>query len=106
MDISFSILVHNEGSVLETLLEQIMSAIKSGDYDSEIVIVDDFSTDIETMEIIEKYGAMDNISVFQRALNKDFASQKNFANSKCTGTYIVNVDADEYFQDDLIENID
>jgi glycosyltransferase involved in cell wall biosynthesis len=106
MDLSFSILVHNEGLVLEKLLNQIVTLISTGDYESEIIIVDDFSTDEVTMEILKKYDQMPDVHIFQRNLNKDFASQKNFANSKCKGDYIVNVDADEYFHPDLIENID
>jgi len=104
MDISFSILVHNEGNVLEKLLNQIVTAVSSR-YTYEIIIIDDFSTDTITKEILERYRSLDNIQIFQRRLNKDFASQKNFANSKCSGDYIVNVDADEYFQTDLIENL-
>ena len=102
--ISFSILSHNEGEDLGKLLHQI--ATKSDlDYEFEIVIVDDFSTDSRTMEILEEYGNADNVHVFQRKLDMDFAGQKNFANSKCVGEYIFSVDADEYFPDNLIANL-
>jgi glycosyltransferase involved in cell wall biosynthesis len=103
MDVSFAILAHNEGKDLENLLNQIISS--ELDYECEVVIVDDYSTDEYTRQIIDEFGKLDNIHVFQRELNKDFASQKNYANSKCEGKYIFSVDADEYFPTDLIENI-
>ena len=105
VDISFTVLVHNEGELLEKLLNQIVT-VASNNYEYEVILVDDFSTDQETIDIIKKYEVIDNIHVFQRKLDMDFASQKNFANSKCKGQYIVNVDADEVFSTALIENLD
>jgi glycosyltransferase involved in cell wall biosynthesis len=104
MDISFNVLVHNEGETIEKLLNQIIT-VATPLYGFEIIIIDDFSTDERTKEILDTYRTLDNVHIFQRALNKDFASQKNFANSKCTGKYIVNIDADEYFQEDLLDNV-
>jgi glycosyltransferase involved in cell wall biosynthesis len=103
MDVSFAILAHNEGEDLGRLLKQITN--NTLDYEFEIIVVDDYSTDERTIEILNEYGEMDNVNVFQRKLDKDFAGQKNYANSKCAGKYIFSVDADEYFPTDLIENI-
>jgi glycosyltransferase involved in cell wall biosynthesis len=52
MKISYAILTHNEGQYIETLLSFLTTNKRPED---EIVIVDDFSTDLETIEILKKY---------------------------------------------------
>lgn len=95
MKLSFAITLHNEGTYLENLLGTIL---KYGDYytDYEIIIVDDFSDDkltVRTLKKVQDYSQ--SIFVYQRHLNNDFAAQKNFLNSKCTGDYIFQIDVDE-----------
>ena len=98
MRISFGILTHNEGEYIEQLLQQLIRIKKE---DDEIVIVDDYSSDQLTKAILEEHQAEGNIKLYKRELNKDFASQKNFLNSKCSGDWIVNIDADELLSPDL-----
>lgn len=80
--ISVSMIVKNEESCLERCL-------KSVKYFDEIVVVDTGSTD-KTLEIARKYT--DKIYNFEWC--DDFAKARNFANSKCTGDWILSIDAD------------
>ena len=107
MKISFGITVHNEAEELNKLLEIL---IHKTDPEDEIVIVDDFSNQ-ETQEVItswtQQYGHEDmkTIKVYQRKLNGDFASQKNYVIEQCSGDYIFHLDADEYPHEVLLRDI-
>ena len=96
MKLSYGITVHNEHEELNQLLELL---IHNTDQEDEIVIVDDFSNQ-ETQDVIgswvQQYSDKKVIRVFQRKLDGDFASQKNFVIEQCTGDYIFHIDADEY----------
>lgn len=98
--ISFAITTHNEGEYIRDLLDQLVPHCEqTGD---EIVVVDDNSTDVFTANLLYDYADKDKIELYQHELNSDFATHKNFLNSKCTGEYIFQVDADEKFHDNLL----
>tara|TARA_A100001515_G_scaffold115156_1_gene96710 strand:- start:834 stop:1487 length:654 start_codon:yes stop_codon:yes gene_type:complete len=94
--LSYGITVHNEHEELNQLLELL---IHNTDQEDEIVIVDDFSNQ-ETQDVIgswvQQYSDKKVIRVFQRKLDGDFASQKNYVIEQCSGDYIFHIDADEY----------
>ena len=92
MKISYSILVHNETNTLEKLLEFLVKYKQPQD---EIVILDDYSTEEQTKAILDYYSSAEGVILEQRNLLKDFASQKNYLKSMCTGDYSFNLDADE-----------
>ena len=96
--VSFTILVHNEDESLQKLLDQ-LNSIKTI-WDEVIIVHDTPCTNPKTIEILEKYKS-DSVYVYERSLNGDFASQKNFADSKCTNPYIFNIDADELLDSHL-----
>jgi glycosyltransferase involved in cell wall biosynthesis len=97
MKISYAILTHNEGQYIETLLSFLTTNKRPED---EIVIVDDFSTDLETIEILKKYNHQ--IKLDYRTFDGDH-TQKNYLNSMCTGDYILQLDADELVKPEFIE---
>ncbi len=105
MKISYAITTHNEYEEINELLGFLIHHI---DEEDEIVILDDYS-DERTQQVftawIQQYGDKRTIKVGQRALNKDFATQKNFLTSMCSGDYIFNIDADEKPHDALINQI-
>ena len=105
MVISYAITTHNEYEEINELLGILIHHI---DKDDEICILDDFS-DERTQEVFTswtaQYGDLINIKIEQRALNGDFAAQKNYLNSMCSGDYIFNIDADEKPHDALINQI-
>lgn len=82
MSLSVAIITKNEEANLRRTLESVKWA-------DEIVVVDSGSTD-RTCEIAREYGA----KVFVEEW-KGFAKQKNSAIEKCTGDWILSLDADE-----------
>ena len=102
MKISYSILTHNE---TDSLSELIQFLVKHKDEEDEIVILDDFSDNTETKEILDSAVSIYEIKFEQRHLLKDYAGQKNYLTRMCKGSYIVNIDADELPHKQLIKNI-
>ena len=92
MKISYSILVHNEDKTLEKLLQTLLSYKQPQD---EIVVLDDYSDNEKTKAILDYYHSTNDIKLEQRNLLKDFATQKNYLKSMCSGDYSFNLDADE-----------
>ena len=102
MKLSYSILTHNE---TDSLLKLIEFLVKHKDKEDEIVILDDFSDDEKTKEILDPMCSIHEIKFEQRHLLKDYAGQKNFLKNMCVGDYIFNLDADELPHKQLIKNI-
>lgn len=108
--VSFAITTHNEGEYIRTLLAQLIPHCKmTGD---EIVILDDYSDDevtkdilIETLARAAKEGSNLTCKIGYRRLAGDFASQKNHLNGMCSGKYIFQIDADETLSSELLENL-
>ena len=102
ISISYAILTHNEDKSLKQLLDFL---IEHKDENDEIVILDDFSDNPKTIEILDFYVSAHNIVYEQRELLKDFANQKNYLTRMCKSSYIMNIDADEMLSKFFIENI-
>ena len=102
MKISYSILTHNEDKSLLKLLEFL---VQHKDEEDEIVILDDYSDNPKTIEILDVMTSMHEMTFEQRHLLKDYAGQKNYLKNMCTGDYIFNLDADELPHKSLIKNI-
>lgn len=102
MKISYSMLTHNETDSLEDLWNRL---IKYKDPEDEIVVLDDYSDNKETLKILETYSSIYDFRYEQRHLMKDFAGQKNYLRKMCTGDFIFNIDADELPEKTLLENL-
>ena len=102
MKISYSLLTHNETDSLLKLIEFI---VKHKDEEDEIVILDDYSDNEKTKEILDTMCSIYEIRVEQRHLHKDYAGQKNHLTRMCKGRYIINIDADELPNKWLMKNI-
>ena len=102
MNISYSILTHNEDDSLMKLLEFL---VKHKDEEDEIVILDDFSDNPKTIEILDVMTSMHEMTYEQRHLLKDYAGQKNYLTRMCKNDYIVNIDADEIPHKSLMKNL-
>jgi len=101
--ISYTILVKNEYNELDDLLD-FLSHHTNADR-SEIIIVGDSKKDEDLENVISRYDDVLKIHLYYRLLKNNFANQKNFANSKCKGRYILNIDADEIPPVLVIENV-
>tara|TARA_R100001443_G_C3354452_1_gene177605 strand:+ start:1483 stop:2103 length:621 start_codon:yes stop_codon:yes gene_type:complete len=102
MKISYSILTHNE---TDSLLDLVNFLMKHKDDEDEIVILDDYSDNEKTKEILDSAVSIYEIKFEQRHLLKDYAGQKNHLTRMCSGDYIINIDADELPNKSLMKNI-
>ncbi|MBR7001914.1 MAG: glycosyltransferase family 2 protein [Neisseriaceae bacterium] len=93
MPLSVIILTHNEQ-------HNIAECIQSVDFADEILVIDDYSTD-NTVKIARELNA----TVIERALNGDFAAQRNFALSHATHDWVLFLDADERITEPLAQEI-
>lgn len=99
--ISFAITTHNEGQYVQSLLSQLVPYCQeTGD---EIVVLDDYSTDELTRNVLDVYSQSDDIKLHQKSLDGNFAEHKNYLNNLCSGEYIFQVDADEKFHPNLLK---
>lgn len=93
MKISVYSIVKNEEAEIEAMIESAMGA-------DEHIIVDTGSTD-KTIELIKKYP---HVKLFtDYTWNDDFSEAKNHAASKCTGDWLVSLDADCRLSGEFLE---
>ena len=105
MKISYGITVHNEADELNKLLEVL---VKHTDTEDEIIICDDYSNK-ETKDVIDHWelhsADSKTFKVYQRKLDGNFSEQKNSVIEKATGDYIFHIDADEYPNEILLQQL-
>ena len=101
MFLSYLITSHNETASLDNLLNKLTKYVKNT---HEIILLDDYSDNQTTLEIIQKYKG--KINFHQKKLDRDYGAHKNHGISLCKGKWIFQIDADEYPTDVLLENID
>ena len=101
--ISYLITTHNEGENLQKLFWRV--AYESGDHTKEIVVVDDYSTDEKTIEILTRWSNNKSIKLHKHALNDHYGEHKNYGNSLCNGKYIFQIDGDELPNEILLLNL-
>ena len=105
MDISFLVTSHNEGDELKKVLDQLSSYITKNSTNDEIVVLDDYSENPKTIEILTAAIKHSFISIFHHRLNKDFGTHKTDGSRACKKDFIIQLDADEYLSENLLENI-
>ncbi len=105
MKISYGITVHNESEELNKLLKVLVSNI---DEEDEVVICDDFSNE-KTRNVIDHWElhSPDNMSIkhYTRKLDGNFADHKNSVIENSSGDYIFHIDADEYPNEILLQQL-
>ena len=101
MKISYGINVHNEVEELERLLGKLLVGIDEQD---EVVICVD-GNDESVKSVIELYSIDSRVIHYNRKLGKDFSAQKNSVIKKCSGDYIFHIDADEYPNEILTQQL-
>lgn len=95
MKISVSMIVKNKESCLEECLQSLIGF-------DEIIIIDTGSDD-KTGEIARKYT--DKYFPDEYKWEDSFCKARNYALSKCTGDWVLSIDADEYLERNGIEKI-
>ena len=103
MNLSYAITTHNEYEEINELLGILIHHI---DKEDEIVILDDYSDDEETLDILSSWrNNWPVLEFYQRHLQKDFGAHKNFGIEKCSKHWIFQIDADETLAHALEENV-
>ena len=101
MRISYAIPVCNEHKELHKLLELL---IKNKRRQDEIVVQADYgNTTREVYSVIDKFK--DSIRLVEFPLAGNFGAFKNNLKSNCSGEWVFQIDADEYFREDFIQNL-
>tara|TARA_R100000322_G_scaffold132010_1_gene87956 strand:- start:2 stop:664 length:663 start_codon:yes stop_codon:yes gene_type:complete len=106
LKISYGITVHNEAEELKRLLEILHETID--DVDEVVVCMDGdddavrFELDVYSKKFCDSYKSM---KVYQRKLDGDFSSQKNSVIENSSGDYIFHIDADEYPNKILLQQL-
>ncbi len=103
--ISYLLTVHNEATELLRLFNQVSEMVTNNGMIDEVVVLDDFSTDQATIDLLEKLKSISFVKVVQHALNNDFGAHKTFGSRQCSKEFILQLDADEYLSDFLKENL-
>ena len=106
MKISYGITVHNEADELKRLLNILIDNIALGI--DEIIVCFDGDDDAVRFELdtfTQNHFDTTNIKVYQRKLDGNFAAQKNSVIENSTGDYIFHIDADEYPNEILLQQI-
>jgi hypothetical protein len=101
MRISYGLTVCNEHEELQNLIEYLVKRI---DGEDEIVVVyDQNRVTPEVLKVVEDYK--EEATAYPFDFQQNFLDNKNFMNSKCTGDYIFQIDADEIPESFLVENL-
>ncbi len=98
MKISYGVTVHNEADELHRLLDILNMHIDSED---EIVVC----VDGDNKSVKEVLDSCLADIVYNRKLDGNFAAHKNSVIKKCTGDFIFHIDADEYPNEILIQQL-
>ncbi len=101
MKISYGITVYNEAEELHRLLDILNLHIDSED---EIVVCVD-GDDEKVEAVLGEYLSENKAIVYKRKLDGNFSDQKNSVIEKSTGDYIFHIDADEYPNEILIQQL-
>ena len=101
MKVSYGLTVCNEHKELENLITFL------GNYpdavDEIVVVYDQNRVTDEVQNVLDRYK--DKISSYPFDFQQNFLENKNFMNSKCTGDYIFQIDADEIPHEGLVQSL-
>jgi glycosyltransferase involved in cell wall biosynthesis len=86
------------------LLDRLKTHTDKNSPRDEIVVLDDFSNNPETIKVLNKAKQF-GITVVQHALGGNFGEHKNYGSKRCVKTFVCQLDADEYLSQSLLENI-
>lgn len=99
--ISVILPVYNEEKYLEQCLQSIcIQTLK----EIEIICVDDGSTD-RSLEILQKYAKKDDRIRVLTQKNQFAGAARNYAMKDAAGKYLSFLDADDYFEPDMLEKL-
>lgn len=104
--ISAVVLTKNESQLITKCIDSLL-------FCSEIIIIDDFSSDDTIGQIQKLYRSNRNksknynerIKIYERKLDNDFSAQRNFGLEKASKSWVLFIDADEIVSEQLAAEI-
>ena len=99
--ISYLVTCKNTGYSLQILLERLSKYSEN----NECIILDDYSDDIDTLQVLENLSNSNFFKVYKHKLDRNYSEHKNYGNSQCKGDYIFQIDDDELPSETLLENL-
>ena len=99
MDLSIIIPIYNVETYLDKCIE---SLVKLNLKDTEIILVDDGSTDSSGRIADQWASKCDYIAVYHTE-NSGQAMARNLGIKKCSGKYVTFIDSDDYVEDNFVE---
>ncbi len=97
--ISVIVTCFNDGLFLKECIDSVVASTYKN---VEIIIVDDCSTDLTTISILNDLEASGN-KVLKKNSNKGVGDSRNIGIQHATASYILTVDADDFIQETYIE---
>lgn len=99
--LSYLVTCHNEGQQLKSLLSLLTKYLEG----NQIVILDDWSNDPDTLNVLSEFNDNPSIKIVKHHLANHYGDHKTYGNQQCDGKYIFQIDADELPNEILLENI-
>ena len=99
--ISYLVTCKNTGYSLQILLERLSKYSEN----NECIILDDYSDDIDTLQVLENLSNSNFFKVYKHKLDRNYSEHKNYGKSQCKGDYIFQIDYDELPSETLLENL-
>ena len=103
MKISYAITVCNEYEEIQKLISTLMGYIREGD--EIVVLFDKKAGTAQVWNYLVDLQKEDWIKAYPKSFKNHFADWKNQLTSLCSGDYIFQIDADEFPNQTLIENL-
>lgn len=89
----------------EKYIERCVKSLINQSYKNiEIILIDDGSKD-KTIEILKLYNNKDSRIKLYKKKNSGASSARNYGLEKCTGDYILFVDADDYIDANMVQDM-
>ena len=103
MVVSIVVPVYKSEKYIKECLDSLLNQSYS---DLEIICVNDGSTD-DSLSVLESYASADTrIKLYTKQNEgKGAASARNLGLSHATGTYVMFLDSDDFFESDMIESL-
>ena len=103
MKISYAITVCNEFVEIQRLLHFLLKEKRP--QDNIVLLYDETNGDPEVESFLRTHSVNNEYFWYKAPFNNHFADWKNLLNSKCSGDYIFQIDADEMVSETLIKNL-
>jgi hypothetical protein len=103
MKITYGITVCNEFVEIQRLLHFLLKEKRP--QDNIVILYDETNGDPEIESFLRTHSVNNEYFWYKAPFNKHFADWKNLLNSKCSGDYIFQIDADEMVSETLIKNL-